>query len=44
MGNRWDLEILHVNCSLLASIASGSSTLAGLLVRGEVEGDEEEEV
>lgn len=42
--NRRDLEIFHVDSGLLRSIPPGPTLLTGLLVCGEVEGNEEEEV
>lgn len=42
--NRRDFEILHVDGRLLRSVSPGPAPVSGLLVCGEVEGDEEEEV
>ena len=42
--NRGYLQIPHVDSSLLRSVPPGPALLTGLLVRCEVEGDEEEEV
>lgn len=44
LGNRRDLHVLHVDQGLFARVAAGSTALSGLLVGGEVEGDEEEQV
>jgi hypothetical protein len=43
-GRRGDLEVLHIDQRLLASVAAGTSRLAGLVIGGNVEGDEEDEV
>lgn len=39
-----DLEVLHIDQGLLASVAAGTSGLGGLVVSGNVERDEENEV
>jgi hypothetical protein len=39
-----DFEVLHRDCGLFAGISPWPSTLAGLLIGGQVEGDEEEKV
>ena len=41
---RWDLEVAHVDERLLASVAAGAASLDLLLVGGDVETDEQEEV
>lgn len=43
-GGRGDLEVLHVDQGLLASVAARTANLGGFLVGGDVEGDEEEQV
>jgi len=39
-----DFKVLHRNCGLFASVSPWPSSLAGLLISSEVEGDEEEKV
>jgi hypothetical protein len=41
---RGDLEVLHVDQRLLAGVAAGTSGLGGLVVGGNVEGDEQDQV
>lgn len=44
LAHRGHLVVLHVDERLLASVAARAASLGGLLVGGNVEGDEEEEV
>lgn len=43
-GGRGDLEVLHVDERLLAGVAARAADLGSLVVGGDVEGDEEQQV
>lgn len=43
-GRRGDLEVSHIDQGLLAGVATRTANLGGLLVGGDVEGDEQEQV